>query len=756
MFIFQIAGAVGRNERTELDQMCRRALDQTLSNPELQVGSSLNDNERRNQISRAIADEVRNQFRRNLNNMDPQRLGTIVTCVTFDILISRANNPRNREALERGAIEFYRSRTRDMPRVQNTFDAVSGVIDQITEDQFISRNSLGIVRGSLGQNAQNLRNYVFERMLRNAVVDETLGSNPQDTVIVARGAADAFSYMAAQTQNRNLQRRLFELEIETASQICQRPISSSQSADMINQGRVIISRGEAGAFENASAMVIGAVNQEIMLNPQPNRLRVVPRATGGQMVFEAGGASGFARALERTRGMERGRADAVAHEVETELMRMFRNENVPEALAQRAATQVLTTAASRMDSSHNFQGETVDPNNAIVNMATTLLLTSAVDRVSRLEREEGYRTRLSTPMERTYIYRFDLRGQSYEIGSRIPIENIETLNGLLESVTSEGLQVIAVRNNNNQFLDGENLTRFVNDLLISIAETNRETPLAQLRAINWRRELNTTEFRQLIGEAQPRNPQPQNRETRTVDVDRERYVQSIRDVERRNGLTRADESIYQRGNLYVYRANLAGEEIEIVSLNQINPTILGQSLDDLIDSRMALPRRTRSGRSDGMEPRNHIAILSNGRLLSSDEERAVATRIRDLNRNGEFYSLFQSREMAGLVERPTYATRNNTPDQEIRTLYVYSFQVGANVYQIASNSPIQTYEQLTRAMENAQNTPSQIYIRRGERVLQGAQLQNVLAEIRRHIPQDRALTSIRITDGGLVGFRSVN
>jgi hypothetical protein len=468
------------------------------------------------------------------------------------------------------------------------------------------------------------------------------------------------------------------------------------------------------------------------------------------MVFEAGGVVGFARALERTRGMDTRRAEAVAHEVENEIIRMLRSENVSESLAQRAATQVLTTAANRMDSTHNFQGETVDPNNAIVIMAMGLLVNNALERSVRNEREEGYRNRLSIPAQRAYIYRFDLRGQSYEIGSRVPIENLETLNGLLESVRTNGRQIIAVRNSQNQFLDGENLTRFANDLLISIAETNKETPLAQLRAINWRRELNSTQVREIA-----QGQEPQRREEVMIDPDRERYIQIIRNAEMRNGLVRADDSVYQRGRIYVYSVNFPGEEIQIVSLTQINPTVLDQSLNDLINGRTPAVQRTRTGRIDGVEPRTHIAILSNGRLLSSDEERAVATRLREINREGEFYTLFQSREMDGPTQRPNYQRREEIEPQ-IRTFYVYSFQIGSNVYQIASVSPIQTYEQLARAMENAQNEPPQIYLRRGNRTLDGSELQNVLAEIRRNIPQERELTSIRATGSGLSGFRQMN
>lgn len=747
MFIFQIAGTVGRNERVELQRLCRGALDQTLNNPQLEIGATLNNDERRNQISRAIADEVRRQYGRNLDNLDPQRLGTIVRCVTFDILISRASNTRNREILERDAVEFYRSKISDLPRFQNTFNAVGNVIDQITQDDFVLRNSLQGIRGALGQNAQNLRNYVLERMLRNAVVEEALGINSSDVLNITRGVADAFSYMAAQTQNRQTQTRLFELEIQTVSNICQRPLEGSWATDLIRQGRVALTRG---AFAEASSMLVGAVNQELMLNPQPDRLRVVPRATGAQMVFEAGGVVGFARALERTRGMNTRRAEAVAHEVENEIIRMLRSENVSESLAQRAATQVLTTAANRMDGAHNFQGETVDPNNAIVTMAIGLLVNSAVERIVRNEREEGYRSRLSIPTQRAYIYRFDLRGESYEIGSRIPIENLETLNGLLESARTNGRQIIAVRNSQNQFLDGEDLTRFANDLLISIAETNRETPLAQLRAINWRRELNATQIRE-SGEVQI----PQRRENTVIDTDRERYVQIIRNAEMRNGLVRADDSIYQRGRIYVYSVNFPGEEIQIISLTQINPTVLDRSLGDLINGRTPIMQRTRTGRSDGVEPRTHVAILSNGRLLSSDEERAVATRIREINRDGEFYTLFQSREIEGPTQRPNYQRREEVEPQ-IRTFYVYSFQIGSNVYQISSANPIQTYEQLTRAAESAQNAADQIYLRRGNRVLEGSELQNVLAEIRRNIPQERELTSIRATGSGLSGFRRMN
>ena len=747
MFIFQIAGTVGRNERVELQRLCRGALDQTLNNSQLEIGATLNNDERRNQISRAIADEVRRQYGRNLDNLDPQRLGTIVRCVTFDILISRASNTRNREILERDAVEFYRSKISDLPRFQNTFNAVGNVIDQITQDDFVLRNSLQGIRGALGQNAQNLRNYVLERMLRNAVVEEALGINSSDVLNITRGVADAFSYMAAQTQNRQTQTRLFELEIQTVSNICQRPLEGSWATDLIRQGRVALTRG---AFAEASSMLVGAINQELMLNPQPDRLRVVPRATGAQMVFEAGGVVGFARALERTRGMNTRRAEAVAHEVENEIIRMLRSENVSESLAQRAATQVLTTAANRMDGAHNFQGETVDPNNAIVTMAIGLLVNSAVERIVRNEREEGYRSRLSIPTQRAHIYRFDLRGESYEIGSRIPIENLETLNGLLESARTNGRQIIAVRNSQNQFLDGEDLTRFANDLLISIAETNRETPLAQLRAINWRRELNATQIRE-SGEVQI----PQRRENTVIDTDRERYVQILRNAEMRNGLVRADDSIYQRGRIYVYSVNFPGEEIQIISLTQINPTVLDQSLGDLINGRTPIMQRTRTGRSDGVEPRTHVAILSNGRLLSSDEERAVATRIREINRDGEFYTLFQSREIDGPTQRPNYQRREEVEPQ-IRTFYVYSFQIGSNVYQISSANPIQTYEQLTRAVESAQNAADQIYLRRGNRVLERSELQNVLAEIQRNIPQERELTSIRATGSGLSGFRRMN
>lgn len=744
MFIFQIAGTIGRNERVELEPLCRRALDQTLSNPQLEIGANLNNEERRGQIARAVADEVRRQYGRNLENLDPQRLGTIVRCVTFDILISRANNPRNRGILERDAVEFYRSKLGDATRFQNTFDAVGGVIDQITQEQFILRNSLQGIRGALGQNAQNLRNYVLERMLRNAVVEEALGVNSSDVLNITRGVADAFSYMAAQTQNRQIQTRLFDIEIQMVSDICQRPLSSTQASDMIRQGRVALSRG---AFADASSMLVGAVNQELMLNPQSNRLRVVPRTAGAEMIFEAGGVIGFARALERTRGMERRRAEAVAHEVENQLTRLFISENATEALAQRAATQVLTTAANRMDSAHNFQGETVDPNNTIVNMAMNLLLSAAVDRVSRAEREEGYRTRLNVSAERMYIYRFDLRGQSYEIGSRIPIEDLETLNGLLESVRSQGPQVIAVRNN-NQFLDGENLTRFANDLLISIAETNRERPLAQLRAINWRRELNASQVTQVREQIRAEETQTQTR----VDPDRERYAQILRAVELRNGLQRTDETIYQRANVYIYSANLAGEEIQIVSLTQMNPTVLAQALNDLINGRTPTAQRTRTGRNEGIEPRVHIAILSNGRVLAAQEERAVASRLGQINRLGEFETLFQLREIDGNRERTNYARTERETTPEITTLYVYSFQLGSNSYQIASISPIQTYEQLTRALENVQNNPPQAHISFEGRILSGVQLQNVLGDIRRAIPQGRELTSIRVTQNGLSGF----
>lgn len=749
MFIFQIAGTIGRRDRVELDQICRNALDQTLNNPGLEIGANLNNPETRNQISRAIADEVRRQFRRNLETLDPQQIATIVRCVTFDILISRANNPRNQEILQREAIDFYRSKLSDLPRFQNTADAVGRTIDSMLDDQFIARNSLRNIREALGPNGENLRRYVLERMLRSAVIDEVLGNTPSDIMSVTRGVADAFSYMAAQIQNRQIQSRLFELEIETVSQIGQRQMNSSTAMDMIRQGRVALSRG---SFTQASEMLIGAVNQELMLNPQPNRLRVVPRATGAQMIFEEGGVVGFARALERMRGMERTRADAVAHEVEVELVRLFRSEGAAETLAQRAATQILTTASNRMDSTHNFQGETVDPNNAIVGMAISLLLSSATDRVWRHEREEGYRSRLSVPIERAYIYRFDLRGQSYEIGSRIPIENLETLNGLLESIRPSGQQVIAVRNNNNQFLDGENLTRFANDLLISIAETNRETPLAQLRAINWRRELNVTQTREPVTRMVPQENQVQT----GAEPDRERYTQIIRAVEQRNGLLRVDESIYQRANVYVYSANIQGEEIQIVSLTQLNPTVLGQSLEDLITSRRPTNQRSRTGRNEGIEPRTHIAILSNGRLLTAQEERAVATRISQINRSGEFQTLFQEREIPGVVERTNYARVIREDDSQIRTRYIYSFQLGSNLYQIASVSPIQTYEQLIRVMESAQNIPEQAQISLRGIELSSIQLQNVLEEIRRYIPQERALTSIRINESGLSGFRRVS
>ncbi|MBI5224136.1 hypothetical protein HY990_06985 [Candidatus Micrarchaeota archaeon] len=640
--------------------------------------------------------------------------------------------------------------------------------------RFIRQHSSEPIRNEGALRQETLRAvYGFERDHPNATRDEVRTF----TVSSFFGAAGMINFQDGGTSEQR--GALLRVEASYYQHIYPTHFPHGIPRDVL-AGFVTDARDSHVSMESRLGVVSSSLRDYVLSNlgGQSSIARVPVRTVSGLAAYE--------QALVRERNFEPAFAHEVAVGVESLVRAELQRQHAPPAQLNRRVDTVMTSAASSISPSGT--GSTTDP---LVHSAAGeyLLLTAASVRdahytASMRDSFDQWASALTLGRNSiAYVYSFQYRDQTYQIGYSRPINQINELLSLMSSAEQPEEHVsFGVRGPDGNIMTREQLRFFAQRFLIDYAAQGVGSLVNSVAtSLLWNREPLTPDRSASLANQMP--PQtltivrnvpltmssvtgPIVRSPTTDEWDaelarlRQGYVPADADTERAS----------RRLNMITFQFN--GHQYTIASYDVLsNVNQLSAALDDLSTNRVprAPTRRpmtmreaaeARAESENALIPRTYIAIAEDGRMVNDIGLGILAAQIRrglyqtDAN-NYPLIAIDFNRIETSTSQVPITEVVQVRPSQ---TVYAYSFFFGGTPYQMVTYTPINSYQQLLALLDRVTNStlpPDQtlaqngIMVRRSERSMAAPDSVSFLRTLRLSLPPAPSpMIAIRRNEGG--------